>query len=201
MITTLFFDFAGVVATTKLFPKLAEIISRKTNVPAEKIERALYADAECFVCGDQNTEDFWKEHLEPLGIELSMFESEMQTWYTLRTDLLTYIDQLRKRGFVAHILSDNFDVCTKVMRNDNLFTSHFENLYFSNEIHLSKSGTDFFIHALKDANVTAEESLFIDDKEKNVAMAEKIGLRGLVFNDTESFKVDLESILKQFSKF
>ena len=195
MITTLFFDFAGVIATTKLFPKLAEIISQKTDISLEEIEKALYTDAERFVCGTQSTQDFWKEYLEPLGIEYNLFKFEMQNWYTLRTDLLDYIDEMKERGYVVHVLSDNFEVCTEIMRKDFEFTKHFEKLYFSNEVHLSKSGTDFFEHVLNDANVSAKESLFFDDKEKNVVMAQKIGLNGLTFIDTESFKIDLEKLL------
>lgn len=197
MITTLFFDFAGVIATTKLFPKLAEIISYKTDISLEEIEKALYTDAERFVCGTQSTEDFWEEYLQPLGIEYAMFESEMQSWYTLRTDLLDYIDELKERGYVIHVLSDNFDVCTEVMRKDIEFTKHFEKLYFSNEVHLSKSGVEFFEYTLNDADVTAEESLFFDDKEKNVVMSRKIGLDGLVFTDTDSFKIQLEKLLSK----
>src|SRR5690606_32759911 len=73
-ITTLFFDFAGVIATSKLFPKLAEIIATKTNISVDEIERALYTDAERFVCGTQSTEGFWEEYLKPLGIEFHMFK-------------------------------------------------------------------------------------------------------------------------------
>src|SRR5690606_30137475 len=127
------------------------------NISVDEIERALYTDAERFVCGTQSTEGFWEEYLKPLGIEFHMFKYEMENWYTLRYDLLDYVDELKGRGYTIHVLSDNFDVCTEVMRKDTKITKHFEKLYFSNEVHLSKSGTEFFKHVLKDAAVTAGE--------------------------------------------
>ncbi len=80
------------------------------------------------------------------------------------------------------------------MRVDTEFTKHFQKLYFSNELHLSKSGTELFSYTLKDAGVTAGESLFIDDKQKNVNMAEQIGLKGLLFTATETLIEDLSKL-------
>ncbi len=79
MITTIFFDFAGVIATTKLFPKLAEIMARNSSVSQDEIEKALYTNAERFVRGEQSTESFWTEFLKPLSIPLELFEEEMKT--------------------------------------------------------------------------------------------------------------------------
>lgn len=195
MITTLFFDFAGVITTSKLFPKVAEMIAASHNISQEEIQKALYTDPEKLACGVQSKEEFWELYLQPLGVSFDSFESSMQQWYTLRYDLLEYIDSLKIRGYKIHVLSDNFDVCTKEMRQDEEFTKHFDNFYFSNEVHISKSGTEFFEYALKDAGVSASESIFIDDKQENVERAERIQLKGVLFQDLESFQIELNRIL------
>lgn len=43
--------------------------------------------------------------------------------------------------------------------------------------------------------VSADEAIFVDDREANVKGAEDCGIRSLLFSDTPSFASDLDGIL------
>lgn len=57
-----------------------------------------------------------------------------------------------------------------------IFTLLFDKTYFSNEIHLRKPHPESFAWVLKDAGINPEETLFIDDTQKNIDGAKQVGL-------------------------
>lgn len=58
------------------------------------------------------------------------------------------------------------------------FNNLFDKAWFSFNIGMAKPEEDIFCFAIKDANIDPNETLYIDDLEKNVRAAEKTGMRG-----------------------
>ncbi len=57
------------------------------------------------------------------------------------------------------------------------FSSLFEKDYYSHEIHARKPDTESFLEVIELAGIVPEETLFVDDLEKNIEAAEKAGLK------------------------
>lgn len=53
----------------------------------------------------------------------------------------------------------------------------FEKVYYSHDLRQRKPNTDIFESALKDAQLRPEETLFIDDLEKNIDTAASLGIQ------------------------
>ncbi len=58
----------------------------------------------------------------------------------------------------------------------------FDGLVFSGEINLVKPDEKIFSYLLDTYGLKAEESVFVDDIEKNIAGAEKAGIKGVLFD-------------------
>jgi len=58
-----------------------------------------------------------------------------------------------------------------------LLDGYFTKAWYSNEIGLRKPGADIFEFVLKDENLKAAETLFIDDTFMNIESAQKLGLK------------------------
>lgn len=56
---------------------------------------------------------------------------------------------------------------------------YFEKVYYSHIIRARKPNVDGFLHILNDADLIAEETLFIDDKIENIEGAKLAGMQGL----------------------
>lgn len=194
MITTLIFDFAGVVTTEKCFPAIAQKISEKCGVDKETVEKRLYADEIKYCLGKETTEAFWKRTMKGLPVPLKEFNSIFASWYKLNKDLVMLIKKLKEKYHVI-LLSDNFDALSGALRKDKRLTGLFERMYFSNELHLSKHDEKIFKKVLEQENKKANECLFIDDKQANVVLAKKVGMNGILFADMISFKRELEQVL------
>lgn len=67
-----------------------------------------------------------------------------------------------------------------------IFTELFDRSYLSNEIHYRKPDKEAFLFVLKDANINANETLFIDDTEKNIIGAKRVGLNAYLIKKDET---------------
>lgn len=65
----------------------------------------------------------------------------------------------------------------------------FDGMVFSAVCGMTKPGADIFEYLIKKYGLKAEESIFIDDLEKNVEGAQKVGIKGYLFDgDAEKLR-------------
>ena len=67
---------------------------------------------------------------------------------------------------------------------------YFHKPYYSHLIHLRKPNTDIYEYVLKDAELKAGETLFIDDNAHNIEGAKKVGLQ-TILHEIEAEIVDV----------
>jgi putative hydrolase of the HAD superfamily len=68
---------------------------------------------------------------------------------------------------------------------------HFDALVLSHEVGQRKPKPAFFDHCRRLSDCAAEECLFIDDLEANVAGARACGWQGIVYRDYEDLRARL----------
>ncbi len=73
--------------------------------------------------------------------------------------------------------------------------ANFDGLVISGEIHITKPSAEIYQYLLSTYGLSADECLFVDDREDNVAAGEALGIRGYLFDgDVEAFRSYLCSI-------
>jgi putative hydrolase of the HAD superfamily len=68
---------------------------------------------------------------------------------------------------------------------------YFSVIIESNQLHVLKYSKKFFIKALKMLKAKPEDCIFIDDKEAICQVAEKTGIRSIVFKDSKQLRKEL----------
>lgn len=93
---------------------------------------------------------------------------------------ISTVDELRRRGFRTYILSNNNPASMSVIRD--LFArsgrpmeSYFDRMYISYEMGMLKPSEVIFRQMIADSGMRPEETLFIDDAQKNVETARELG--------------------------
>lgn len=111
---------------------------------------------------------------------------------TINEPLLALIKKLKDRGYRV-VLGSNTFKCYDEWNIKYIpdFYSLFDAKYFSNEIHRRKPEESFFRYILSEEEVTAENAVFIDDREENVKAAENLGLHSILYSEA----IDLEKII------
>lgn len=93
---------------------------------------------------------------------------------------LRQIDDLRRRGFRTYVLSNNNTASMEYVRR--MFTTdgktmddYFDAVYLSYELHELKPSEAIFRKMIAASGMIPEETLFIDDGQKNVDAAQALG--------------------------
>ena len=90
---------------------------------------------------------------------------------------------LRKSGYRLFLLSNTNDMhwqlCSRMFNERGVQGDElpFEQVFLSYEMHLSKPDVEIFREVLRQADLKAEETLFIDDNEDNIRSASSLGFR------------------------
>ena len=112
---------------------------------------------------------------------------------------LRAIERLRQRGIRTYVLSNNNPVGMAAIRrlcavDGRTMEAYFDKIYVSCEMKLLKPSPEIFRAMLADSGMRAEETLFIDDSERNVAAACALGFETWCPKNGEDFTPLLDAI-------
>lgn len=103
------------------------------------------------------------------------------------------IKELKEGKYQLILLSDHAREWMKYIEENNKDLEIFDKKIFSYDIGTVKSDEQTFKIVLEQAGIVADETLFIDDYEKNVKNAEAVGIHGIVFKNAEQLRKILSS--------
>ena len=103
------------------------------------------------------------------------------------------IKELKEGKYQLILLSDHAREWMKYIEENNKDLEIFDKKIFSYDIGTVKSDEQTFKIVLEQAGIVADETLFIDDYEKNVENAEAVGIHGIVFENAEQLRKTLSS--------
>lgn len=112
---------------------------------------------------------------------------------------LRAIERLRARGIRTYVLSNNNLVGMAAVRrlctvDGRTLEAYFDKVYVSCEMKLLKPSPEIFRAVLADSALRAEETLFVDDSERNVATARSLGFATYCPKNGEDFTPMLDAI-------
>ncbi|MFH1400133.1 MAG: HAD-IA family hydrolase [Nanoarchaeota archaeon] len=191
MIRTLIFDFAGVITTSAMFPRVAEVLGKRTGMGKEAFMARLKTKEKEYLLGECTTKEYWEDVCHGTSIPYADFVQEI-SWYQVNDDLLDLLKGLKGR-YELVLLSDNYDALLDAISHDKNLEGIFAHTFYSNQLHMTKmhDSERIFAHALKALHAEADECVFIDDKADNLAPAKKLGIRTIHFKDVLQLKRDL----------
>ncbi len=93
---------------------------------------------------------------------------------------LRAIEALRRRGIRTYVLSNNNPAAMETIRrmfaaDGRTMEDYFDGIYLSYLMRRLKPHADIFIKMVEESGMAVEESLFIDDSERNVEAARRLG--------------------------
>ena len=149
-----------------------------------------------FELGEMTADEFRTAIRENSTIELTDEEVD-NLWNAMLLEIprekLELILELRGK-YMVYLLSNtnsiHWDHVCKNAFNYRGFRveDYFEETYLSYEMHLAKPDKAIFEKVLSDANLLAEETLFIDDSEANCKAAQKVGIHARHYHVGDDLK-------------
>jgi putative hydrolase of the HAD superfamily len=149
-----------------------------------------------FVLGRGSESDFWERLRQRTGLrgDDSYLRTRVFDAFVIRPWMLELVAQLRAKGYVTGILSDQTDWLDRLDARDH-FYQYFDHIYNSYYLGKGKRDPSHFSDVAADLGLDPAAILFIDDSRKNVTTATATGMQAIQYVERESFLEALENAL------
>lgn len=196
-IRAVLFDFGGVVAEEGFRDGLVALATEQ-GLDAGNTHRegilAVYDSG--FVLGKGTEADFWALMRRRTGVAGAdaKLTGRILDGFIIRPWMIDLVRQLRARGYVTGILSDQTRWLDTLNKRDN-FYEVFDRIYNSYYRGKGKQDPSQFTDVAADLGLPPAAILFVDDDPGNVARARDAGLHAIQFVDRADFTCELERLL------
>lgn len=205
VIKNIVFDLGGVIMT--LDP--VEALRRFKALGLSDAERYLDAYTQSGIFGNLEegkitAEDFRSKLSSLTGHELT-FDECKHAWLGYRKDVpqrnLDLLKELRAKGYRLILLSNtnpfmmDWALSSEFDGKGSSLNDYFDALYLSYRLGIMKPAPDFFRQVLDNENILPEETLFVDDGQRNVEAAGKLGFITMCPDNGSDWTGELRSLL------
>ncbi len=197
MIKNIVFDIGNVLADFRIGEFLAE-----KGFDAPRIRRIVKASVlspywEQFERADITEEEALRAFagLDPeIGEDLRRAYSNIGGMLAVRDYAVPWIRGLKEAGYRVYYLSNYSKKAYDECRDSLVFLEYMDGGLLSYRERITKPDPAIYTRFLERFGLTAAECVFIDDTERNVAAAEALGFRGIVFESYEQAVRRLEAL-------
>ena len=194
MIKAIVFDIGDVIIYDNL-DELYKAISGEMKIDLQKFRDFRRGLALPYSEGKLSTEEYIKLIAEEFEIE--DVDAFKKLWLEKRDELtkpnremFRLLDELKKNYVVATLT--NITPLSDVARKKMGVYRPFSLIIKSYETGMRKPQEEYFELLLKKLKLSPEEILFVDDKERNLEPAKKLGMKTVLFADNKQFVEELK---------
>ncbi len=203
MIKNIIFDLSEVIISG--YRGIEEVVlesqygtSEKQKLLKTKVDLDSKREDEIFVNllkGTLTEEEYLNEVLESKNWNVSIEKLKTVIRSNLNKPIPGTMEIIKelKGKYQLILFSDHAREWMQYIEEKNEDLKIFDKKIFSYDIGAVKSDRQTFRRVLEQANIVADETLFIDDYEKNVKNAEVIGIHGIVFENADQLRRVLTS--------
>lgn len=197
------FDYGEVISVVPTDADRAELISIAGAEPTLFWE-AYWRHRHALDVWDFDTGDYWRRIREDLGANWGtellhrLWLADLRSWLRINPDVLDVLIALQRGGTRMALLSNAGRDYSSYFRHG-MLGDFFEQVFVSGELGALKPRPEIFRAVLEGLDVTAEEVLFIDDREENIRGAESLGIEGHVFTTAAKLRSFLEAVASAVS--
>ena len=188
MIKNIVFDIGNVLVDFRLKEFLADkgfdgpMIKRllKASVMSPYWERFERADIT-----EQEALDAFVSLDPEIASELSAAFTDIHGMLQIRDYAVPWVKSLKEAGYRVYYFSNYSKKAYDECRDSLAFMEYTDGGFLSFQERMTKPDPQMYLRFLEHFGLFAQESVFIDDTEQNVEVAEKLGFSGIVFESYE----------------
>jgi putative hydrolase of the HAD superfamily len=189
----IYFDLGGVIVTDSFRP-MAKKLAKEYGLDEEKIFQAYVRTTSLEYSQGKVIGERWVYFFQEIGVDLHDLKKFLDKWHKTFLPIketITIIKKISKKHKVGLLADQPKDLMPYFKKLGIL--KLFKTKVISCEVGAGKEQDNLEIYkiAIEKAGVKAQDILFIDDREKNIRNAEKLGMQTLLFVNPEKLKEDL----------
>ncbi len=197
------FDVEGVIARQDETVATSLLAGLRPGLTAEELRRArdseiLYPLWLQYSIGQLAPRVYWSSVLSALGIAPTgeaierLREIQRRTWWAVvDRQVVDLIRRLRAQPLRLATLSNSAPEHEGQLA---ALEPLFDRMHYSHRTGYRKPDALAFLHLLDELGTPVGQTVFVDDKERNVAAAQALGMTGIVFQDANHLRAELERL-------
>jgi len=164
-------------------------LATATELPLETLQHRYWEYRDTYDRKEVTAAEYWAK---VAGRELSeneiteLISRDDAQWTRVNPDMLHLARQLKEAGLKIAILSNMQVDMLRVMRAKFEWLSDFDVQMYSCEVGMVKPSDEIYLECARRLGIDPKQALFLDDKDKNIAGAEAVGMHSLLFEGETS---------------
>ena len=188
MINAIIFDWFG-VCTEKWINVWEHELSDK--VEGKKLRESFFKYLDKYANNSITGKEFLKSICSEIDLDPEKYDYLLSTKGKINKELLEIIKKLKKKYKTA-ILSDNFNEIVPVFEREiGGFERYFDVIILSNRLNIGKTNPEIYKITLARLGINPINAIFIDDKEKNLLLARKLGIKTILYKNNIQLEKEL----------
>jgi len=172
--------------------------ARILGVSADSFRELWGRNRDLYDRGDLSPETYWRQLAEDAGTTLDdsqlqgLYERDVTMWSRLNPDMVAWLEILFSAGMKTAVLSNMHIGMVQHARRAFQWLDLVKVVVLSAEVRLVKPDPAIYEHCLRGLGVAPSDSLFIDDREVNVAAARAMGIHTVQFQSLAHLRNELQ---------
>lgn len=196
-IRAIFFDLGGVIVRTE-YQAPRQHLAERMGLEYEDIVRIVFESPSSRKAshGEISTNAHWAEvtrRLKQPASETDTIRKEFFGGDVVDLELVEFLRSMRQ-SYYTGLISNAWDDLRDYIIGQK-FEDAFEHMVISAEVGVTKPEAKIYEIALKQAGVSPNEAVFVDDFIENIDACEALGMHGIHFRSPEQALAELKQLL------
>jgi putative hydrolase of the HAD superfamily len=196
MIKTILFDFGGVISeSNRSWDSMHKRIKEVSGLTNEELDEIFHTHWEDISVNKKSFTHFLQDLVvhSKNNLTVEKLEQLYAQDVTINNDVVEIIKNLKKKGYRVVIFANDSKFGEEIRLKK--VEKYVDTIYSSATLQLRKPNPAIYKRVLQLENIHPEEALFIDDKERNTVVAERLGIKSIIFKNTVQLQNDLQKLL------
>lgn len=199
MIKAIFFDSAGVILKEGFKSGIAEY-EKQNAIPSGQLYQAAHDFQywKDFTLGKINEDEYWENVRKNFQGELDIKKVRKIIFdnFYVQQEVVEYARELEKK-YTVGVITNNPKEWFGYFFEKSGIIDIFAVKAVSGYIRVRKPDIEIFRYALQQADVSGNESIYVDDKPEKVQGAESLGMNVIIYTNIGQLKKDIKSIISK----
>ena len=150
--------------------------------------------------GDLTPEAYWATFAQQARTKLNsehvdqLCAWEIEMWSNANPVMVNWLVDMSQAGIKTALLSNMPSDLAAHVQKEFDWMNRFTFKTFSSHVGLLKPNPAIYKHTLDGMGAKASETVFVDDRERNIRAARSLGIHGIQFHSVEQLRAELEKM-------
>jgi putative hydrolase of the HAD superfamily len=197
LIGAVIYDYGEVLSYPPPASTIAAVAELLHVTPA-KFREFYYAERHLYDRGQLSGEQYWQAVAGRAEMQLTteqlewLCRTDIEMWSKVNPAMLEWAVDLRRQGIKIAMLSNMHGEMATRVREEFTWLRDFDSLVLSAEVNYAKPEPQIYQLCLDGLKVAAGAALFIDDKPRNTAAAEQLGMAVVCADSPDTIRERLQ---------